>query len=201
MDGKGRAARKALLVVAAGTEIRSAAELSGKVVAFGPRENARTHLAAMQLIREAGLQRTDLALELLPVPGSLKHMPDGRAVAQTVINGSAAAGFIDEAAWETLAEHPTQVDEPARDQLRVIGQTVAVPDRLWVVSPQLDDATLKSIQGFLLALGPDDADTLKPLNASGFRAPDEETLAACRRLAAAKPARAVADQQPVSGNE
>ncbi len=184
VDPQGRVTRRAVLVVATGSPVTGAAELRGKVVAFGPRDDARTHLAALQLLREAGLEPTDLSLELLPIPGSLKHMPDMRAVAQTVINGSADAGFIDEAAWEAFAEHSQQEGEPARDKLRIIGRTVALPGRLLIASPKLDDTTARKVSAFLLATGTKHPEVLEPLGLSGYQLPDDAAITACRVLAA-----------------
>lgn len=199
VDGQGRAARSALVVVPAGSELQSPAELRGKVVAFGPAGDSRTHHAALQLLESAGLKKTDLSLEVLPVPGSLKHLPDMRSVAQTVINGSSDAGFLDEAAWEGFPEHAETEGAPARDRLRVIGRTIALPSRLLIASPGLDEATASRLRAFLLAVGRDHPQVLEPLAASGYQVPDDRLLAACRGLAgtveAAAPPEATRPQQ------
>jgi len=93
-DRAGRLARSALLVVSAGSEITRADELRGKMVAFGPSGDARTHQAGLILLREHGLKKTDLSLSLLPVPGSLKHFATMRDIAQSVSNGSSDAGGV-----------------------------------------------------------------------------------------------------------
>lgn len=183
VDREGRSARGALLIVPLNSPVSAAAELRGQTVAFGPAEDSRTHIAALQLLKEAGLSRTDLALEVLPVPGSLKHFPDGRSVAQSVINGSSAAGFIDEAVWESFPEHATKEGEPARDRLRILGRTAALPDRIWIASPKLDGATANQLRTFLLEAGGDHPRALEPLGVAGYEVPGEELLASCRALA------------------
>jgi ABC-type phosphate/phosphonate transport system substrate-binding protein len=120
---------------------------------------------------------------VLPVPGTLKHLPDMRAVAQTVLAGGAAAGFIDEAAWETLPERQTKEGAPARDKLRVIARTCALPDSLIVASAKLDPATAERVQAFLLAIGHQHPDVLRPLAVSGYQAPAAGLLTTCRNLA------------------
>ncbi len=182
VDAEGRVARSAVLVVAADSAIFDVAHLRGKVVAFGPADDARTHHAALHLLQQNGLAKTDLALELLPVPGGLKHMPDARSVAQTVINSSSDAGFIDEGAWEAFPEHATQADDPARDKLRIIGRTAAVPDRVIVASPKLAVQTADRVCELLCAMGRDRPDALKPLGIAGFERRDAEEAAAWRRL-------------------
>lgn len=183
VDREGRPARSALLVVPPDSPVKQPADLRGLTVAFGPADDSRLHIAALQLLKDAGLSRTDLALEVLPVPGSLKHLPDSRSVAQSVINGSSAAGFVDEAAWEGFAERGTKEGEPARDRLRVVARTVALPDRLWIAAPGLDGATANQLRTFLLEVGGDHPKALDPLGIAGYEVPGEELLAACRGLA------------------
>ncbi|MCK4343552.1 MAG: PhnD/SsuA/transferrin family substrate-binding protein [Phycisphaerae bacterium] len=189
LDSKGRLVRGAVLIVPANSELREVSALRGQVVAFGPRDDARTHHAAVQLLRGVGVEKADLTLEMLPVPGSLKHMPDARATAQAVLKGSAAAGFIDEAAWEAFAEHEEKEGEPARDKLRVIGRTGALPGRLVIASPKLDEAAAKKVQAALLAMGENHPEALEPLGVSGYQRPSEELIAACRELIAVEAAR------------
>ena len=75
VDEQGQAARSAVLVVPAQSEVRAPADLRGLVVAFGPAGDNRTVYAGLLLLQEAGLRKTDLSLELLPVPGGLPPCP------------------------------------------------------------------------------------------------------------------------------
>lgn len=191
----GATAWPAVLVVAAGSPIKSITDLRGKVVAFGPAAAARTNEAGLQLLARHGLRKTDLSLELLPIPGSLKHMPNMPAVARTVINRSSDAGFIDQAAWNELPEHAARDENPARDRLTVLGETVALPERLLVASPKLDTATVERIRAALLAVQREHPEALQPLGIAGYAPPSDELLAACRSLTQAEPA---AEAPPVS---
>lgn len=170
VDEQGRAQRNGLLVVPIESTIQSVEDLVGKTVAFGPEGNARTHHAALALLREHGVQRQQLSLELLPIPGSLKHMPNDRGVAQSVINGSSAAGFIDLRAWEQFPETSDDESLPMRSKLRVVAETAPVPDRLIIASPTLDAALTERITQFFVAAGTKHPNALKPLNCSGFAA-------------------------------
>ncbi len=183
VDEQKRAARRAVLIVPAGADMQAINELSGHSVAFGPAGDSRTHYAALQLLEDGGLQRSDLALEILPVPGALKHLPDAHAVLHDVLSGGAAAGFVDEAAWDDWLEQQAREGEPARNQLRVLARTSPLPDALLLVSPKLDAATADRVYAFLLAVGTAHPDVAKPLHVSGYQAPTPELLAACRSLA------------------
>jgi ABC-type phosphate/phosphonate transport system substrate-binding protein len=182
VDKQGRVLHSAVLVVAADAPMQTAADLRGKVVAFGPEGDTLTHYAGLQLLREAGLRPADLALDALPLPGSLRHLPDGRAVAQVVLSGSAVAGFVDDTTWEAFPDHAARADELARDKLRVIGRTIALPMRLQVAAPRLDQATADRMRAFLLTVGEKHPEVMEPLQSSGYTAPTQEMLAGCCSL-------------------
>jgi ABC-type phosphate/phosphonate transport system substrate-binding protein len=200
VDEGPRVVHPAVLVVRADAAVKSVEELRGKIVAFGPAGDSRTHLAALELFARHGLKATDLSLELLPVPGSLKHMSNARAVAQTVMNFSSEAGFIDQADWEEFPEHAERRDDPARDRLKVIAETIALPDQLIVASPKLDAATLQKVREILLAADREHPEALAPLHVTAYQAPTAEMLKACALLAepaspATQPAEAGGDAQ------
>ena len=134
------------------------------------------------MLKRNGLAKSDLALELLPIPGSLRHFSDARSLARSVLSGSYDAGFIDQQAWEALPEHDAQEGEPARDRLRIVAETLAGPDRLIVCSPKLPEADGEKIRRFLLAAAQDHPEILRPLRISGYQEPSAELLDACCRL-------------------
>jgi ABC-type phosphate/phosphonate transport system substrate-binding protein len=88
---------------------------------------------------------------------------------------------VDEAAWNELPEH-AKGDEPARDKLRVIGRTLAVPDRLLVAAPRLDAATANTVREFLVNAATEHPDALKPLEIAGYQTLVPEVIADCRKL-------------------
>jgi ABC-type phosphate/phosphonate transport system substrate-binding protein len=183
VDDAGRAARSAVLAVAADGNIEKVEDLRGKTVAFGPRDDARTHHAGLALLREHGLEKSDLSLSLLPIPGSLKHLANMRDIAQSVINGSSDAGFIDEAAFETLMQGAEVEEEPARDKLRVIARTMPVPEKLVIRSPKVDQATVDKVTDFLLTAGEKHPEALHALLFSAYRKPTEGMLVSYEQLA------------------
>lgn len=181
-DTHGRAVRPALLVVRANGDIEEIEQLRGKVIAFGPASDARTTYAGLELLARHGVEKTDLALEALPLPGSLKNVLTMRAVAQSVINNSSAAGFIDQAAWEALPERDNRRNEPARDKLRVIGQTRPVPDLLLVASPKTDEKTTHNVREFLLRIEQEHPDAARAMQIDGYVVPESDVLESCRRI-------------------
>lgn len=183
VDTRGRASRAALLLTPAESEVRTVEQLRGRKVAFGPAADARTYQAGLILLEEHGVKRGDLALELLPVPGSVRNMPNMKAVLSDVRSGGCVAGFVDSAVWEALPEHAADSDEAARDQFRVLAETMRVPDRLLVASPRLDAALVERMRACLLALDEHNSQVLRPMGISGFKAADRLTLEACARLA------------------
>ena len=179
-DVTGTAERSAVLIVPVDSAIRRVEDLRGKRVAFGPQQDGRTHLAAIALLQDHGLKNTDLQLSLLPVPG-LRHMPDMREVAQTVVNESTDAGFMDEAAYDAL---PATADgrQPARDRLRVVAKTIPIAETLIIRSPKAETQTVRQVTDFLFAADTAHPEALRPLLVSGYRQPDADLKTHCDRL-------------------
>ena len=181
-DRKGRAMRSAVLVVPARSAARTVADLRGKVVAFGPADDSRMHHAALQFLGASGIARSDLSLEVLPVPGSLKHFPNSKAVAQSVLNESSFAGFVDESFWDEIPEASSKSDVLARSQFRVLGRTAELPDHLLLASTMLDAPTSERIQRSFLELGERKPDVARSLQIGGYIEPPAEALTNCDAL-------------------
>ena len=196
VDKQGRALHSAELLVATDSPAQTVNDVRGNVVAFGPVDDPLTHRAALQLLHGAGIKPADLSLDMLPLPGSLRHLPDGHAVVQAVLSGSAAAGFVDDNVWEALPEHDARAGAPAHDKLRSLGQTMALPARLVVAAPQLDERTVDRVRGFLLTVAQEHPAVMEPLTSSGYIAPSAEMLATCRALSATENAAGPTETQP-----
>lgn len=181
-DNAGRLARSALLVVPVNSPIHTIADLRGKHVAFGRAGDSRSHAAALVLLRENGLAPLDLALEVLPVPGMLRHIDQPYVLAQQVAAGKVDAGFLDEATWEQLPEHDMERDEPTRSSLRILGRTVALPDQLVIRSDKLSDADARRVQSAFLSMNRNHPHVVSRLGCTGFREPVPATVEACLTL-------------------
>lgn len=180
-DAAGRKERYAVIVVAPNSSAQTPADLRGKVFAFGPAGDPVAHHAAIAALRTAGLGENDIQKELVPLPG-LKHMPNGRGVAQSVIAGSSDAGFVDVADWESFPESAVGDIEPAKSKLRVIGRTPAVPLRLIVASPKTDVTVVNAVKAALLGVNARKPEALKPLNESAYVEPTAEQVAQAAAL-------------------
>jgi hypothetical protein len=181
-DKSGRLARSALLVTAADSGIEAISDLKGKRVAFGSRGDSRLHAAALVLLRENAIGPLDLSLEMLPVPGSLRHVDEPYLIAQQVAAGKVDAGFLDEAVWEALPDRDAERDEPCRSKLRIIGRTVSLPDQLIVRSDKLDAAKVKQLQSAFLSMHRHHPEVLARLGHSSYREPVPATIEACLTL-------------------
>lgn len=181
VDQEGRAARPALLIVRTDSPITSCDGLRAKIVAFGPNYDSRTHVAALKLLKDHGLAKGDLSLEVLPVPGSLKHFPNASGVLKSVNNRSSDAGFVDIADWEALAESGSG-DSPGRSAFRIVAETVALPNHLVLRSPTLDANTSARAREFFLTVDERNAQAMVAVKASGYQAADPALLEACLSL-------------------
>lgn len=197
-DENGRIVRAAVLVTAANSPIQKPGDLRSKSVGFGPAEDSLTHYAALELLWEYNIQRSDLALEVLPVPGSLRHFDSGRDVAKSILGGGVAAGFMDERDWEALPETAGDEAEPSRSKLRILGKTASYPIRLFTYSPALDEETREAVRSALLRMHETDPNSLRPLGYSKFLATDPNAVDACLHLRRAISTDAPAASQPAA---
>lgn len=177
LDMKNRAGRSGLLVVPSDSKVKLMADLRGKKVCFGPERDERVNAAGLRLLEQNGLKKGDLALDALPIPGSIKVLPNPRAVSQCVLNGTADAGFIDEAFFETLPAGSPDRAEPAQDKFRVIGRTGALPDWIMVAGPKADTKARAELKNFLLKFGGQSKVDLSKLGVAGFGEPRLESAA------------------------
>lgn len=174
VDELGQVAHSAVLVVPAQSDAQAVIDLKGRKIGFGPTSDARTHHAGLTLLKENGIEKTDMSLSLLPVPGSLRHYPTMRDVALAIQNGSLDAGFIDELVYNEFMEQGGADDEPVRDRLRVIARTKPVPDLLVIQSPKISPAVAKQVLDFLIEAKLNHPDALRPLLLTAYERPSPD---------------------------
>lgn len=192
----GATAESAVLIVRANSAFQDVAQLRNQVVAFGPEYDTLTHVAALQLLREHGLEKTDLSLELLPIPGALKHFANARSVAQSVANNSSAAGFVAASAFADMPLHSSDASIPGQDEFRVIAATQAYPRGLVIASPKLSAADAAKIRHALLQLAQTNPAALEPMGVTGYTLPPEDLITRCRTLTEAASTTAPAEAAP-----
>lgn len=181
-DMSGRPARSGLLVVTAESPIASVKDMKGKIVAFGPPRDGRTHHAALLLLSQAGVAKSDLALELFPVPGSLRTYPRSGDIAESIMRGQSEAGFIDEMYWDLLPDKDTGEGKPSKDRFKIIARTIAVPERIVLASPKLDVPTREAVKKFLLSAAEKHPDALTPLKFAGYAVATSDVLDSASKL-------------------
>jgi ABC-type phosphate/phosphonate transport system substrate-binding protein len=182
MDVPDAPARPGVLIVKSDAPLTRIEDLRGKSVGFGPDGDSRTEYAALELLARHGLRRSDLSLEILPIPGTLKHYADGASAARAVLDGGVHAAFIDEAAWEALPATVASSGEVARADLRILGRTLEVPDRLFVASPTLPEKDQQAIRSFLASAKERAPQVLEALRCAGYAHPNPQLLEACRQI-------------------
>jgi len=188
VNSLGRTSRKALIVARSNSSIQKIAECKGKRFAFGGYRDPLTDFAARRTIEEAGLSVKDLWPELIPPPpiameGRLYLRDD---VAKTVVNDpTVEVGVVDEAYYVRLPESGGNfITGPSRDQLRVIGETVAVPEVLFVAGPSAEPRITELLKDELLNAVKDDEAACRQLGLKGFAAPDIAAYEAVRGVLA-----------------
>ncbi|UCG33498.1 MAG: PhnD/SsuA/transferrin family substrate-binding protein [Phycisphaerales bacterium] len=148
---------KALLVVAADSDTQSIEELKEKRIAFGPIGDPVTHVAAMKMLEANGIPIDSIPRELLPIPGTLRHHLNSFETAKAVIYErplGIAAGFVAKDDYDKWADTGGSLLllRISKDQLRVLGETEAVPnlpDGPVLASAKADSELVKRLEAFL----------------------------------------------------
>jgi ABC-type phosphate/phosphonate transport system substrate-binding protein len=182
----GKTARKAYLVVKANSHVKTVSDCRGKRFAFGTHGGLLTDIAAQHALEAAGVPVKDLLLELLTPPplafeGRLYLKGD---TARTIANDiTVNAGVIDEIAYEKMPETGGNfITGPSRDQFKIVGETVSVPEIVVVAGPAAEPDLTAKLKGYLLNRLKDDKRVCGQLGVRGFSVPDREAYDAVRKL-------------------
>lgn len=166
-----QAYRKGLIVVAPKSPIRSLSDIRSQRFHFMPRGNLLNE-AAVGALMDAGLSKADLDKGLLGLELDTYHI-SSLEVAKAVVLEGRAAGVIDEAdylAWRDTGGSLLLLS-PSKDQVRVIGETVRIPEGPFVVSVNTDPALKAKVQDYLLQTLPKRKLVLAALGCTGFAPP------------------------------
>lgn len=191
INANGQTSRKAYIVTRAGSSVQSISDLTGKRFAFGTRNDLLTDYAARSALEKAGLSPKELATELLPPPIAY----DGRLyagseaankVALPILRGDVipiSAGIIDEIAWDAMsATGGNVITGPARDDFRIIGETLSVPELLVVAGPGANAEDKAAMERFLLNSAGGDENICKQMGIKGFTTADKPSYDLARLL-------------------
>jgi ABC-type phosphate/phosphonate transport system substrate-binding protein len=206
----GQTSRYGLIIAKKDSKVQTVADLKGQRFAFGPPGDATCDLAAQYCLMQAGIGPGDLQKELLPAPLAGHHL-NSFEVAKAVANEPVAAGAVDEVAYSSWPEKGVPIIKAtpiagvlqlvSKDQFRVIGKTITLPEGPIVASNKADPALVASVKEYLLS-GTISASTLKPMDWRSFVAVDageyDQVVAMLRELREAGWAREQVPQAPAT---
>ncbi len=176
----GQTSRYGLIIAKKDSKVQVLADLKAQRFAFGPLGDATCDLAPQYCLMQAGLSPADIQKELLPPPLAGHHLSSFE-VAKAVANEPVAAGAVDEVAYTGWPEKGVPIIKAtpiagvlqlvSRDQFRVIGKTITLPEGPIVASKKADPALVAAVKDYLLS-GEMPAATLKPMDWRSFVAVD-----------------------------
>lgn len=184
----------ALFVVAKDSKINDLSELKGKRVAFGPPNHPALHWAALDALKDAGVEEKELAKQLVPIPGSLQfHISSLEAAKAALLKIEADAGVVDEADFMRWPETGGNVLGNvlslaiSRDQLRVIGRSRPVPifpSGAVVASHTADPKLVEKVRHYLTETVRTQERITKPLGLISYEVPEDKAQQSARAEAA-----------------
>jgi ABC-type phosphate/phosphonate transport system substrate-binding protein len=146
--------RHGLILAKKNSKIQAVADLKGQHFAFGPSWDAASHLAAAYAFLQAGLEPSDIARELVPVPMARRHHLDsfevGKAVAYEPLLQAGAVDEVDYSSWPDKGGS-ILLQTISKDEFRLIATTVALPEGPIVASPKAEAKLVETMKAYLLS--------------------------------------------------
>ncbi|MBN1341124.1 MAG: phosphate/phosphite/phosphonate ABC transporter substrate-binding protein [Phycisphaerae bacterium] len=164
---KGTTEHCGLIIVRKDSKIESLAGLKGKQFAFGPRDDAILHRAALETLAEAGVSEKEIAKSLLPPFG---HHMNSFEVAKAVLLEGVPAGVVDELDFENWPEKSSILTQLSvcRDRFRVLARTKPVLEGPIIASVKIDPELFAKMQALLVDKLKGDKSVLDKLHYQGF---------------------------------
>lgn len=144
---------KGILFTRSDKPYKAVKDLKGKKIAFMDPGSAAAYLIQMQMLKEAGIAKTDISPDFVKKPAN---------VAEAVLFGKAEAGGIREDDLEKV---------PNNNEFRVLGTSKPIPNFPFFATKKIDAATEMKITEALLKLKAGSAKTfpiLGPAKIDGF---------------------------------
>lgn len=183
VDESLRQVRSAVMLVPTDSAIRGVPDVKGKKVVFGAPFDSRSFVSALAMLESKGVQKSDLAATLLPLPRHYEHITDPSQRIAAVRSGKFDVTFLDERDFAAL---PATSDsgELSRADFRILARTAPLPDLVVVRSKNIDDALTLRVVNCLTTMHERDAEVLGSLRVAKFVVPAEEVALACQNLVA-----------------
>ena len=146
---KGTTQHCGLIVVRKDSKIQSLSELKHKRFAFGPRNDAILHRAALEALAKAGVGKELIKGEILPPFG---HHINSYEVAKAVMVEGVPAGVVDELdfeSWPAKSNILTKLSV-CQDRFRILGKTEPVLEGPIIASVETDPELVAKMQDLLV---------------------------------------------------
>lgn len=198
----GKTSRRGLIIVAARSTIRSLSDIRGHRFHFMPRGDLLND-AALGALLAAGVPRAELDRGILGLELDTFHISSHEVAKSVVLEN--AAGVIDEADYDRWRDTGGSVLllRPSKDEVRVIGHTVEVPEGPVLVSNETPPELAERVLDYLMNVASRQPLALAPLGISGFAEPLEPGAYArfCEVYRRLRPPPATQETPRVDGDE
>jgi len=172
INANGHTSRRGLIIVAPKSPIQTLSDIKGHRFHFLPEENAILNEVALGALLESGIKKEDFDNGVLGLRLDTTHI-NSLEVAKSVVMEQAAAGVIDEADYDKWPEKGGSLLllTPSKDQVRIIGKTVRVPEGPFVVSNETTPELTEKVRHYLLNVVGKKKLILGPMGHTGFAEP------------------------------
>ncbi|MFQ5429661.1 MAG: phosphate/phosphite/phosphonate ABC transporter substrate-binding protein [Phycisphaerae bacterium] len=186
LNALGQPKRRAHIIVRADSHVKSITDCAGKRFAFGTHGDLLTDKAAQAALEAAGVPVKKLLPELLTPPplGLEGRLYLGHDTAKTIVyDPTVNAGVIDEVDYEKMPpDGGNLVTGPSKDQLKIVGGTIAVPETVVVAGPSADPALKQALKSYLINELKNDSKVCDQMGLRGFTEPDDRLFDDVRRI-------------------
>ena len=153
INNAGQTYRQGLLVVPPKSPVQSVADIKGRRFHFMPLGDLLND-AAVGALMDAGIDRKEIDKSILGLGLDTTHISSLEVAKSVVLENG--AGVIDEADYEKWPEKGGSLVllTASKDQVRVIGKTMRVPEWPFVVSNHVDPQIKQKVSNFLFKVAP-----------------------------------------------
>ncbi len=169
LNEHGQTSRKGLIITSPRSRLSQLSDIRNRPFHFMPRGHA-LNAAARAALLDAGMTAEEIDEGL--VLGLGRHHISSLEVAKSVVLEKDVAGVIDEAdylKWKKTGGSLVLLS-PSQDEVRVIGETVTVPEGPVVVSLHTDPEMVAKVKDYFLNVAPRHKFVLASLGCTGFTA-------------------------------
>lgn len=166
----GQTSRRGLIVASAKSQIQSLADLKSRRFHFLAGGDVLNE-AALGTLMESGLSRQDIDRGILGLELDTSHISSLEVAKSVVLED--AAGVIDEADYDRWPDRGGSLVllAPSKEQVRILGRTVRVPEGPFLASRETPEETREQIKRYLIEDLKSKTIVLGVLGVTGFAEP------------------------------